>query len=223
MRLTLYILVMVGTVNSTAAQIAADHDGGNDGYRVQCNSAAPQAAIIACTRIINDKREDSDGRLMALQNRGYYYQAIGDLDRSIADYISVLQIATGRTKSKILLNLGQLYAQQGDQSNALASYGEALSLDPKLASAYINRAALFIKLQNADQAIADLDRAVQLTPKDPEIYISRGSVFAHSGDQTDFIRYQHLVWKKMHDGRVPWRWPFGRTGISWCAKPGMTR
>ena len=31
--------------------------------------------------------------------------------------------------------------------------------------------------------------------------------FAHSSDQTDFIHYQHLVWKQVHDKRVPWRWP----------------
>src|SRR5580700_9237451 len=131
-RLPLCIFFVLGTMNSMVAQVGPNHEGGNDGYRVQCNSAAPRAAIIACTRIIDDKREDSDGRVMALQNRGYYYQAIGDLDHSIADYTTVLQFSTGRsTKSKIYLNLGQLYAQKGDQGNALISYGEALNLNPK--------------------------------------------------------------------------------------------
>jgi signal peptidase I len=31
--------------------------------------------------------------------------------------------------------------------------------------------------------------------------------FTHTGDQLEWLRYQHLVWKKGHDGRVPWRWP----------------
>ncbi len=32
--------------------------------------------------------------------------------------------------------------------------------------------------------------------------------FAHAGDELDWLRYQHLVWKQEAGGaRVPWRWP----------------
>ncbi len=180
----LLAFAVLGTMSSMAAPVGANHEGGNNGFRYECSSAAPRAAIAACTRIIDDQREDSDSRATALQNRGYHYQTIGELDHSIADYTAVLTLPGGRSsKAKVYLNLGQLYVQKGDDDEALTSYGEAVKRDPKLAAAYVDRAAIFIKREDQDHALADLDRAVLLTPQDSEIYISRGSIHAHGGDQ----------------------------------------
>jgi hypothetical protein len=69
-RLTLLTLFMMGPMHDAVAQVAANHEGGNNGFRYQCNSAAPRAAIIACTHIIEDKREDAAGRAVAFRIAG---------------------------------------------------------------------------------------------------------------------------------------------------------
>src|SRR5271154_785340 len=93
---SLALLVLGSMAHPAAAQgVGANHEGGNNGYRYQCNSGTPDDAIVACTKIIDDKREDAEGRAMALQNRGFYYQQKGDLDHSIADYTTVLKFSTG--------------------------------------------------------------------------------------------------------------------------------
>jgi tetratricopeptide (TPR) repeat protein len=164
----LVTLALESVVRPAAAQgVGANHEGGNNSYRYQCNSSAPAVAIIACTKIIEDKHEAADDRAMALQNRGFYYQHKGDLDRSIADYTTVLTFpSTRNTRAKIYLNLGVLHLQKRDEAAALDNYNEAVRLDPKLPSAYINRASIFIKRDDIEDAIADLDRATLLSPKD---------------------------------------------------------
>jgi len=148
---------------ATAQGVGANHEGGSNSYRSQCNSSAPDAAIIACTKIIEEKREDAEDRAMALQNRGFYYQQKGDLDDSIADYTAVLKFPAGHSaRAKVHLNLGLLYFQKGDAGTALDNYNEAVRLDPKLTSAYLNRASIFIKRDDIEHAIGDLDRAALL-------------------------------------------------------------
>jgi signal peptidase I len=43
---------------------------------------------------------------------------------------------------------------------------------------------------------------------------ARPTAFAHTGDQLDWLRYQHLVWRADKSGRglSPWRWGEGETG-----------
>jgi hypothetical protein len=81
LKLALYIFFVLGTTNPTAAQVGPNHEGGNNGYRYLCSSGAPRTAIVACTRIIDDKREDSDSHAMALQNRGYDEVTARQLDQ----------------------------------------------------------------------------------------------------------------------------------------------
>ncbi len=56
----------------TLAQVGANHDSGNEGYRQQCNSGSPAVAIAACTHLIEDKREAGSRQGSALQNRAYW-------------------------------------------------------------------------------------------------------------------------------------------------------
>ena len=65
------------------------------------------------------------------------------------DFIYYLIIA-----SESVLNRGLLYFQKGNQD---ADLGDALAEDPKLPSAYVNRANILMKRGDVDRAVADLD------------------------------------------------------------------
>ena len=143
---SLLIFLALGTMARPAASqdVGANHAEGNGGYRDQCNSSAPDVGISACGKIIEDRRESADIRGTALQNRAFYYQQKGDLDRSIADYSTVLTFSNGRkARAKICLNLGLLYFQKGAAASALDKFNEAVSLDPKMTSAYRSTALQF--------------------------------------------------------------------------------
>ena len=82
--LAMLIFFALATAARPAAAQGANHDGGHAGDEIRCASGKLESAIIACTNIIDDKREDDDIRASALQNRGFYYQQRGDLDRALA-------------------------------------------------------------------------------------------------------------------------------------------
>ena len=52
--------LLAGTLQASAQ--GADHGGGHGGDAIRCTSGKPEIAIIACTNIIQDKREDGEKR-----------------------------------------------------------------------------------------------------------------------------------------------------------------
>ncbi len=179
---TIAVLVLAAAVQWAAGQ-ESSQGGGHSSDRNGCSSSNPEVAIVACTNIIEDLREDEDSRSVALLNRGSLFQKKGDLGRAISDYTAVLKLSVGRgLRAKIYLNRGLVHFQKGDDPEALADYNDALTLDPSLASAYINRATILMKRDDLVQALADLDKATLLNPKDAALYVSRGTIYAHRGE-----------------------------------------
>jgi tetratricopeptide (TPR) repeat protein len=114
--------------------------------RIQCSSGRPDAAIIACTNIIRDAGLEEFERATALKNRAFHYQESGDLDQAITDYTAVLaRSEQRRVQAKTYLNRGLMYFRKGAAAAALADFTKTAELDPKLDSAYINRASLRMK------------------------------------------------------------------------------
>jgi tetratricopeptide (TPR) repeat protein len=158
-KLALTPMLALVLVVRTAIPQGADHGAGHNGDAIRCTSGKPEVAVSACTNIFQDKREDDGKRAIALRNRAFRYQQLGDFDHAIADY----------------------------EAHALNDYGRALALDPKLVSTYINRAAIYIKRGEDDRAITDLDRAALLDPRDSAIFVSRGTIYSRRGDQARAI------------------------------------
>jgi hypothetical protein len=58
---TLALLSVAGTTHFAAAQ-GANQAGGNGGDAIRCSSGKAEIAIVACTHIIVDRREEDDDR-----------------------------------------------------------------------------------------------------------------------------------------------------------------
>ena len=193
MRRSSFLLAMIlAAASLTPLQIAraqgANHEGGHEGDGIRCASGKPEMAIPSCTAIIDDKRESDENRAIALRNRAFRYQQLGDLNKAIADYTTALEGRTEpHTEAKTHQNRGLMYARNGDDSNALADFSRAIQIDPKLASAYINRASVYSRQGSDAQAIADLEQALAQNPGDGEIYKVRGSIYAHRGESQHAI------------------------------------
>ena len=64
---------------------------GDDSYF--CAAADRARAIVSCTRIIEDKGQSEAAQELALRNRAFSYQAVGDFDHAIGDYDTLLALS----------------------------------------------------------------------------------------------------------------------------------
>ena len=76
----------------------------------------------------------------------------------------VRQIAASTPSAEIYVELGQLYAQQQQWQQAIASYREAIALDPDFAKAHRRLAVVMNKSGDPDQAANHLFKSFQLQP-----------------------------------------------------------
>jgi tetratricopeptide (TPR) repeat protein len=59
---------------------------------------------------------------------------------------------------------GVVYEAKGDHDRAIADYGKAIELAPKLAAVYASRAVAYAKKGDKQHVIADLRKALALDP-----------------------------------------------------------
>jgi len=74
---------------------------------------------------------------------------------------------------------------RGDYDRAIASFTEAIRLDPKYVPAYVNRGDIYKTRGDYDKAVADYDESIRLDPDHVPAYIDRGLAYAamHSNDK----------------------------------------
>jgi tetratricopeptide (TPR) repeat protein len=78
--------------------------------------------------------------------------------------------------ARMIINLGQLAMQDGKPDEALALYREALTLEPKLALAHFNIAAVALGKKDYDTALAELNLAEGSPLFGPEIDVIRAII-----------------------------------------------
>src|SRR3954470_512375 len=125
------LVVIAASLPSTG--LSATHEGGHADDRIHCSTDKPDAAIIACTHIVDDERLEEFERATALKNRAFHYQELGELDHAIDDYTKVLsRPEQRRIRAKTYLNRGLMYSRKGALPEAVSDFTQAATLDPKL-------------------------------------------------------------------------------------------
>ena len=124
--------------------------------------ADPNAAIQACTRIINTGGQTSENLAFAYASRGAAYT-------TRATMIAPSPTSTGpssssRTMPEAYVRPRLGLQRKGDYDRAIADYDRAIQLKPDYAEAYVNRGWAYNAKGDYDRAIADFDRAIQLKP-----------------------------------------------------------
>jgi tetratricopeptide (TPR) repeat protein len=147
-----------------------------------CQQASGDVAIAGCSHAISS-REFSGGILRVLYgNRGFAFEAKGNLDRAIADYDEAIKLDP---LSLHFYRRGGAYQAKGNYDRAIADYDEATKLDPKYAQAFQSRGNAFSRKRDLDRAIADFSEVIRLDPKYAYGFISRGNAYS---DQRDYGR-----------------------------------
>jgi tetratricopeptide (TPR) repeat protein len=80
---------------------------------------------------------------------------------------------------------------KGENERAIADFSKALDLDPRLAKAHYNRAAVYRTKSEIDPAIADYSKTIEIDPQYSNAYFSRDSVEAIGDDKNpgEFVEF----------------------------------
>jgi tetratricopeptide (TPR) repeat protein len=76
---------------------------------------------------------------------------------------------SARDRASTFVNRGILRARLGEVELALNDYDEALSIDPILAEAFLNRGTVLIALRRYDEAVVSSGKAIALKPRQSEL------------------------------------------------------
>jgi tetratricopeptide (TPR) repeat protein len=163
--------------------------------RRDCERLRGDAGLAACTQAIRENPQDGQ----AYNIRGLHYYARGELDLALADYNRRVELepanAEAHSRRGLIYEalaarevaaerptLAATLAAAKRLERALADYNRAIELDPKYATAYINRADVYKKNGERERALADYGKAIELAPKNAFAYGHRGYFHDEAGN-----------------------------------------
>src|SRR5262249_42050822 len=137
--------------------------------------ANPEAAITACSRIIQGGSAMGRNLVITYFNRGNAYRLLKDQSKAIADYDEVLRQQPAFAPA--YNNRALAYMDKGDFDRAIANASSAIDTDPNYAPAYGTRGTGYVKKCLAERGKQDLDEAIRLNSRLAPAYNVRGLAF----------------------------------------------
>jgi predicted CXXCH cytochrome family protein len=107
------------------------------------------------------------------------------LSRALDDYVAAQRLNADRPESRV--NLGNLYAQQGQSSAAEAEYLAARSLDPTFVPADVSLAQLYGQEHRDPEGARILRDALARMPAEPELHLALGLNLVRQGRGADAL------------------------------------
>ena len=100
----------------------------------------------------------------------------------------MLRAVASDPRNAILLDqLGSLYAQAGRWMDAETTLGEALRIDPRMASAHLHLAAVLSHEEQPDRATAEFALAAQIDPHNASVQFEWGNALVSANDDEHAI------------------------------------
>jgi len=178
---------MASPVAAQAPNVAALGPEALSGLCLDKNDLNPARRIMACTRLIEERKVQGRALTEALTRRAETYKSLGETSKATADYRAVIALLDStigaRNDPTALFARGSAHRALGDVDRALADYDEAIRLDTKYASALVARGTLLASLKaEVRKAIADFDQVLALNPSSVEALTLRGDAYGLLGD-----------------------------------------
>lgn len=107
------------------------------------------------------------------------FETENKLQEAISAYTSCLGSGelNDALRAGAYVSRGTAYGNAGDYDKAEADFARAITLNPRLSTAYNNRANLLRRRGRHDQAIEDYSRAIQNSPQSVALYSNRGNAY----------------------------------------------
>jgi serine/threonine-protein kinase len=104
--------------------------------------------------------------VVALQNAGLAYQALGDTERALMFYEKALAI---RPFAPAFSNVGAIYHQRGEYQQAVDAYKQAIAIRPNARETHRNLGDAYSKMGRSREARSAYERAIELTRDDLKV------------------------------------------------------
>jgi tetratricopeptide (TPR) repeat protein len=121
-----------------------------------CDAENADAALPACTRLIETGKLDPNKRVIAHDNRGVAYWRKRDFTRAIAEYDEAIRI--NPEYARAYMRRGAAYSGRGEYEKSIADSSKAVEFDSRNLKAYVNRSIAYSET-------GDYDRPLPTSPK----------------------------------------------------------
>ncbi len=142
----------------------------------------------------------------------------GDLDSAEKSFQTVID--RGGKLSFVYNNLGAVYQQRKQHSQALTQFREAIRLQPDYASPRILAAASLMALERFPEAIKELEYAAKLQPNEPLVRLQLAKVYEQTGSLVGRVeQYQKL--REINPKEPEYAFQLGRAFMelaAWCSQ-----
>ena len=174
------LLLLVEVVGLEPLAIADD--------RTTCFDAngAPDAALMACGRLVSSRRTSGKDRARAYDYRVAAFYRKGDYDRAIRDFDEAIRL--NPKNAALYKNRASAYTEKSDYDRAIRDLDEAIRLDARLAAAYVGRGLAYSAKGQHECAIQDYDEAIKLDPSYAGAYSGRGNAYRAKGQHDRAIQ-----------------------------------
>lgn len=106
-----------------------------------------------------------------------------DLYKKTKQYTDFREELTESRYPEIIKNIALIYAQIGDNENAMKAVKEARETDPKDLNLILTEANLYIQLKENDRFEALMNEAIEQDPNNATLYFNLGVIGAQRGDK----------------------------------------
>jgi tetratricopeptide (TPR) repeat protein len=156
---------LVAALASAPAHADEDHDNA-----VACETGSGQAAVDACTWLVNYAGTTPERRILALHKRAVHHADMNQFHEEVADYDQLVALLPNY--APVFALRGLAHKDAGEFEAGIADFDRSITLDP-VASTYLYRGTGYAALRKFDLALADLDKAIALKPTDANLYNTR--------------------------------------------------
>lgn len=159
------------TRDAIAPQEAAPTRGASIDTSQCADTANPEVAIPACTRLSENRELDSQTKATALGNRGAARKLLGQYEQAIEDL--ALAIALEPDNPQYYCQRGEVLWRYRKYPDAIADFTSALQQRSNSVCALRGRALARLGDGNAQQALADSNQALRYEPNNTDLLLLR--------------------------------------------------
>ena len=156
------LLFALSTVAASAADVSL----------ADCTDGDSDAALAACTRIIEQADRPAEERAAAYASRSWHYEGRNLYEEALADVNESIRLDP--RPAFVYDNRSNAERILGKTDEALADANEALKHDPDDLPAHLNRGLVYYERGNYDGAIADFTVFITRGPPAAEAFTFRG-------------------------------------------------
>lgn len=130
--------------------------------------------------------QQQPGFFEAIANLGVCQQELGNMEAAADAYVRALNLNKDK---QLYFNLGTVLKNQGKLQDAIATYNEALALDPDYAQVHSNIGEVLRDQGRYDESVAAFNRALELDPSLPYANYSLAVYYYDSGQLEKALDY----------------------------------